>query len=450
MNSLASRHILLIILTVAGVILGIVLFRWESANTFKDLASNPEAYRPLHIARPYLLTFFALLPSITCLYYCLVGILDRYLIRRFLSSFFITITGFIMIWLLLEIQNRPRALNNEAIGGGIVVLYYVAQLPYIFSLMAPFALLLSCLFVLGQLSNHHEVIGMIQTGRGFFRLIFPFTVLGCILSICIGLLNFHWASWSTSFKDGMVDSAKYDTFTSAKNVVYSKPKTGRVWYVNLIPKDAFNGEPLKNITISFISPDNELTGRMNIDEATWDHKSGHWQLFGVEEIAITDNTIPQYSNKIDSLVMKDWTETPNLLTSTSLSPKSLGIVGIKDWLNQNLKLQDAEPSPYQTQLHYRIASPWACLVAILLAAPMGIVFTRRGTFGGIITALALCLLLFFLNEVSVAMGENKIISPMLAAWGTNIAFLIIAIFLIYRRLTGQSIYTGLKRLFSPG
>ena len=38
-------------------------------------------------------------------------------------------------------------------------------------------------------------------------------------------------------------------------------------------------------------------------------------------------------------------------------------------------------APYRTQLHYRWALPWVCLLVVFIAAPLGIVYNRRGILG---------------------------------------------------------------------
>jgi lipopolysaccharide export LptBFGC system permease protein LptF len=53
-------------------------------------------------------------------------------------------------------------------------------------------------------------------------------------------------------------------------------------------------------------------------------------------------------------------------------------------------------------------------------------------------------------EISLSLGDAGILSPALAAWGTNLIFTIIALFLLYRRLRGRPIYQTLKSFFPGG
>jgi len=277
---------------------------------------------------------------------------------------------------------------------------------------------------------------MIQTGRGFFRLVSPLIIFGVMISLAISVLNYHWVSWGMMYKEGILDAAQHDTFTRARNIVYAHPDSKRFWYVGLFPNDHFEGEALKNIEITFPAKSEIPEKRMKIDEASWDHHTGHWHLKGIQEILLANQPIPQVLPKVDDCVMEDWVETPSQLISTGLPANSLGVPQLQDSLSSKVEGHWIDRQPYLTQIQSRLAKPWMCLVAILLAAPLGVVFSRRGAFGGIVAALVLCLSLFFFDEVFVTMGASGHLHPIFAAWGVNLIFTFLAQVLIQRRLSG--------------
>jgi len=95
---------------------------------------------------------------------------------------------------------------------------------------------------------------------------------------------------------------------------------------------------------------------------------------------------------------------------------------------------------------FRWAQPVNCLIIVLLATPLGIVFTRRGAGSGIAVAIFLCIGMFFCNSVFPTLGESGNLTPFFAAWGTNILFFCVAAYLFYRRSSGKNIYQSLKTL----
>jgi lipopolysaccharide export LptBFGC system permease protein LptF len=105
------------------------------------------------------------------------------------------------------------------------------------------------------------------------------------------------------------------------------------------------------------------------------------------------------------------------------------------------------PAPYLTQWHYRWALPAVCLVTVLLAAPLGIHFSRRASSGGVAMAVLLCGGLMFLTNFALSFGEAGYLSPALAAWLPDLVFSLIGLYLFQRRISGRPIYQTLRRMF---
>jgi lipopolysaccharide export system permease protein len=148
----------------------------------------------------------------------------------------------------------------------------------------------------------------------------------------------------------------------------------------------------------------------------------------------------------DPLVMTQWPETPWKLIKPGLRAEQLGIPGLYSWLVQNRTSEWGNKRRFLTQWHYRWAQPGICLAIVLLAAPLGIVFSRRGAAGGIALAIFMCAGIMFSSTVFLALGESGYIPPVWAAWGTNILATSVALLLIQLRLVGRPIYQTLRKL----
>lgn len=154
-----------------------------------------------------------------------------------------------------------------------------------------------------------------------------------------------------------------------------------------------------------------------------------------------------YSIGLEYYTVLDYPETPWQIVKPGLKAENLGIPELKSWLKEYGDVEWAPRRKYLTQWHYRWAQPWICLVVVLLAAPLGIVFTRRGTAGGVAIAVFLSAAMLLAAEIALSLGDAGFISPALAAWGTNLVFALVALFLLSRRLRGRPIYQALKNLF---
>jgi lipopolysaccharide export LptBFGC system permease protein LptF len=129
-----------------------------------------------------------------------------------------------------------------------------------------------------------------------------------------------------------------------------------------------------------------------------------------------------------------------------MNPEFLAVPELQDYLTYNSDFPEKRLAAYRTHLDYRWALPWFCLVVVFLAAPMGIVYSRRGILGGVAVAIALFFSLVFTSSLFVALGKGQRIPPFIAAWGPVIFFFAIGLGLVWNRSTNRE----LPKLRIPG
>ena len=98
-------------------------------------------------------------------------LLDRYVIRNFVQVYFYCIAGFTSIWLIFDVSDNISTFIDEHISVWLVVRYYATQIPQVFIILLPVALLLSLLFALGRMSRANEIVSMLTAGIGLIRVL---------------------------------------------------------------------------------------------------------------------------------------------------------------------------------------------------------------------------------------------------------------------------------------
>lgn len=453
-STVITRFLPAIILAAIGTILSAILIPIEMADVNDQLAGFPDSHAMAHYLRPGVLSAVCFIPTLGALYYGLCRSLDRYLIRQFLSSFCLCFSALFSIWFISDLSNNISDFRESDQALNIAGNYYLAAIPKVFVEFAPFGLLLAMLYCLGKLSRGQEIVSMIQTGRGVTRLIAPLVVMGFLVGlICLGF-NYRWAPWATSYQDGLLEKAKEGSSSQARNVVYFEEENRRLWWIGSFPYNYHKGTPLQKVVVRSFDKNGEPVSRMEAESAEWDRDSSQWSFQGARMQILneklspdSDRIMPRYVFDLpDPLVYRDWPETPWQLIKPGLNAESLGVPGLYSWLLANQDLQWGNKRQFLTQWHYRWAQPGICLAIVLLAAPLGIVFSRRGAAGGIALAIFLCAGMMFSSTVFLALGESGYLPPAWAAWGTNIIATVVALVLIQRRLVGRPIYQTLRKL----
>jgi lipopolysaccharide export system permease protein len=109
-----------------------------------------------------------------------------------------------------------------------------------------------------------------------------------------------------------------------------------------------------------------------------------------------------------------------------------------------LENEEKRQSQYWVEVHKKFSTSFACIVFVLIGAPLGIMARKGGIGTGVIYSIAF----FVIYWVSLIGGENLadrlIVSPVFAMWISNVFMGSIGIFLTYRMTRDR--YSGDSRL----
>jgi lipopolysaccharide export system permease protein len=101
-------------------------------------------------------------------------------------------------------------------------------------------------------------------------------------------------------------------------------------------------------------------------------------------------------------------------------------------MQSRLRALEYQRNSFEVEYHKKFAIPFACIVFVLIGAPLAIRFPRGGA--GMVIAISLAI--FGAYYVSLiggeALGDNGTIEPWLGPWGPNIAFLAFGILALAR------------------
>ena len=96
---------------------------------------------------------------------------------------------------------------------------------------------------------------------------------------------------------------------------------------------------------------------------------------------------------------------------------------------EEMEKHGLKASELKTQMYAKISLPFSCLVVMLLAVPLSVLFAKAGKFIGITLSVGFLFVYYSLFSVFQALGKKGVISPFLGAWGANILMLTIGVIL---------------------
>ena len=353
--------------------------------------------------------------------------LDRYIIVKFLGTYFFAIALIISIAVVFDInENIDKFINNNAPIKAIIFDYYMNFIPYFSNLFSPLFVFIAVIFFTSKMAENSEIIAMMSTGMSFKRLMRPYMISAAIIAaLTYGLGAYVIPEGNVTrldFEDKYRKKKKQDFVRNVQLEVDS----GVIAYLGRY--DGKNNTAYSFSLDKFI--DKKLVSHLTAKRAVYDTDSVHkWELKdymiremdGMREKITTGkelDTIIKMQPQ-DFLIMKGQQQT---MTSPQL----------KEYIANQKRRGFANIKEFEIEYHQRIAMSFAAfiLTAIGLSLSSKKVKGGMGLNLGIGLALSFSYILF--QTVSATFTVNGNTPPIVSVWIPNILYAIIAIYL-YRK-----------------
>lgn len=365
-------------------------------------------------------------------------ILDRYVLQKFLLPFVYCFFGFLAIWFIFDLSDNLQDFMTGQVGFGTLIRYYQSQIPEIVVLSLPFCALLALLYSLTSMSRTNEIISMLGAGQSVVRVLFPLFVVGLILTAISAYFNYESVPHAAMIKKQMLREIKRggkEITTGISGHLFRNREDSRTWFIRRVTVD----NQLMDIEILQEDKNNNIVKIWYAKGAIFDPTSSNWSLSRGKLVELNEDGKVTKSEPFDDLVIPGWSETPWRISSSVMNPDYLSVDELHDYLKFNFDFPEKRLAPYRTHLNYRWALPWMCFLAFLIAAPLGIVYSRRGILGVVALAIGLFVLAFLSSYLFIALGKGSRVSPFTAAWAPVIFFFVVGLILLWYRSTNRDL-----------
>jgi LPS export ABC transporter permease LptG len=350
-----------------------------------------------------------------------------------MQAYALCIAAFISIWLIFDISDHISRFLDFNMSFGVVLQYYLTQLPQILIILLPVSLLLALLFSLGRMSRTNEIVSMLTAGVSIPRVLMPLIGAGVVTTIFAGVLNYSLAPHAEQAQKMYFDRARASGIVGQ---LFRNRRDNRTWFIQ-----QFRPSENQFTTVQVLQQDanDNIISNHLAASASYDEAARAWDLKGVKVVNYDATGNITSEENAESMRITDWSETPFRLASTNMRAEFLSFQELRDYLHFNSDFPRNLLAPFVTHLHYRIALPWTCLIVVFIAAPLAIGFTRGGVLSNVAAAIGLVFANNFLMHFFLALGEGNRIPPVLAAWTPNVLFAIIGGLLLWVRSTNRDL-----------
>ncbi len=365
-------------------------------------------------------------------------ILDRYVLQKFLLPFIYCFFGFIAIWFIFDLSDNLQDFMQGKAGFDILLAYYMSQIPQIIVICLPIGLLLALLYSLTSMSRTNEIISMLGAGLSVVRILIPLFAVGLVLTAITAYFNYESAPHAEQIKKQMLREIKRGKklIGGINAHLFRNRDDNRTWFIRRV---YVNDNRLDDLEIVQQNADGQIVQIWYANKGTFDPITKNWILNRARHVEMTPSGNITKSEFKDEIILSGWSETPPRIASSVMKPEYLSVPELKEYLFFNSDFPERRLAPFTTHLQYRWALPWVCIVVVLIAAPMGIVYSRRGILGGVALAIGLFFGLIFVSSLFVALGKGDRMNPYMATWGPLAIFGGIGLYLLWLRSTNRDL-----------
>lgn len=374
-----------------------------------------------------------------------MSILDRYVLKKFLVPFAYCFLGFVGIWFIFDLADNLQDFIQGQATFEVLLGYYASQVPEIIVIALPLGTLLALLYSLSAMSRANEIISMLGAGRSVVRILVPLMLVGVVLAAVNAYFNYESAPQATGMKKTVVGDIKRGRKKerAISGHLFKNREDHRVWFASRLSLEKGTMEDLQIVQQD---SDGHIRQQWYASHASFDPDTSTWILKNARHSEMEPNGDISKTEMLDRMTIEGFSETPWRVASSRMNADYLSVPELRDYLNYNSDFPETRLAPYRTHLYYRWALPTVCFLVVFVAAPCGIVYSRRGVLGGVALAITLFFGLVLASSLFIALGKGGRIPPFVAAWGPMIAFFATGIYLLWMRSTNRD----LPKLRIPG
>ncbi len=354
-------------------------------------------------------------------------VLDRYIIKKFLVTFFFAIFLLIAIAIVIDITEKiDDFLENHAPLHAVVFDYYLNFIPWIGLMLAPIFVFISVVYFTSRLTANTEIICILNGGVSFYRLLAPYMFTAVLLALLFGYCNHVLVPKTNKLKINFEEhyASKKDQRSSDINYHF---QIGKDTFIYTQTYD-INGNTGFHFTIEEIK--NKVQGyKLAADNMQWDSTKHKWHLIGWHYRKSLGGYDDVRSGRDTFLTLP---VSPKEYVKQNYDIETMTTKELKKFIVDQIHKGNENVKIYQVEKYRRTAIPCSTIILTLIAVAMTTKKMRNGMGLYIVAGMLLSGAYVIIQQFSTVFATKGDLNPLIAVWIPNAIFGVVALLLILR------------------
>lgn len=356
----------------------------------------------------------------------MLKIIDKYILKRYLSTFVVMLLLFIPIGIVIDVSEKVNKMIENKVPFKEIANYYFYFTIHFANFLFPIFLFLSIIWFTSKLANNTEIIAILSSGISFSRFLRPYIIGATVVSIGALIMGFFLAPKANEVynnfrytyligggQEEMRDNSDIFRQISDDEFIY-------VSNFNTISKVAFNFslEKFKG---------EELDYKITAGRIKWNPKDSTYTMFDYTKRTVGPlGDILEHADKKDAKFKFDLDD----LTPTVYIAETLSLGDLNKFIARETKRGNANINVYLTVLYKKYSVPVSAFILTIIAVAVSSMKRRGGMGMNLAIGILLAFSFIFFDKIFGVMAEKSTIPPIIAVWIPNFVFGILAIYLL--------------------
>ncbi|CAM4102355.1 LptF/LptG family permease [Flavobacterium sinopsychrotolerans] len=357
----------------------------------------------------------------------MLTIIDKYILKRYLATFAVMLLLFIPIGIVVDVSEKINKMLENKVPFLEIALYYYNFTVYFANSLFPIFLFLSVIWFTSKLANDTEIIAILSSGISFTRFLRPYIIGASIVSVFVLLMGFFVVPAASegfnNFRYTYLKGGGKEAMRGDNTDVYRQINDNEFIYVN-----SFNTESKIAFNFSLEKFKNEkLVHKITASRIKWNPKDSTYTMYDY-----TKRTVGELNDKIENLPEKNAVFTFDLedLTPVVYIAETLSLGKLNAFIEKERERGSSNINVYLVVLYKKYSVPVSAFILTIIAVAVSSMKRRGGMGTNLAIGIALAFAFVFFDKIFGVLAEKSSIPPMLAVWLPNIAFGILAIYLL--------------------
>lgn len=352
-------------------------------------------------------------------------ILDRYLLGKFLGTYFLATLLFLAVIAMFDITEKLDAFLTAPLKETIFD-YFASFLPFFAIQLSPLFVFISVIFFTTKLADNSEIIAMLASGVSFKRLLRPYLIGAAVIAALTFVLSNYVIPPTNINRLNFTNKYVKNKAVESGSNIQLQVSPGVIAYIGRYERS-------NNTGYSFsLDKYDDLTmvSRLSARSARYDTlKTYHWTL--------SDYQIHNFNGERESIVKGRSLDTiitiePRDFLISATDQETLTTPQLSEYIERQKKRGVANLQAFEIEKEKRIASTLAAFILTLIGMSLSAKKVKGGMGINIGIGLVLSFSYILFSTITSSLAINDYTSAFVAMEIPNVVYLSIGVYLFYR------------------